>query len=137
MPHVREFVAARRSRARSVALVLVAATSTLAANASLSQEASPGRRQFLNACGVCHAAEPDAAPRQGPNLFGVFGRPAAQASGFKYSEALKTSGFVWDEATLDTWLTDAQGARPGVVMLYRQANPERRQLVIDYLKTLK
>ncbi len=101
------------------------------------QEASPGRRLFLNACGVCHAAEAGAPHRQGPGLFGIFGKAAAQAEGFKYSEALKTSGFVWDEATLDTWLTDAQAARPGTIMLYKQANPERRQLVIEYLKTVK
>ena len=101
------------------------------------QDDSPGRRLFVNACGVCHAAEPGAAPRQGPNLHGVFGRKAASVEGFKYSEALRTSGFIWDEATLDTWITDAQAARPGTIMLYRQANPERRQLVIDYLKTLK
>lgn len=111
--------------------------SLVTAGMSQAQEVSPERRQFLNACATCHAAEKGAPHRQGPTLFGVFGKPAAQLEGFKYSEALKTSGFVWDEATLDAWLTDSQGKRPGAIMLYKQANPERRKLAIDYLKSLQ
>jgi cytochrome c len=96
-----------------------------------------GQRLFIGACAACHAWEQGAPHRQGPNLFGIAGKPAGSVSDFKYSEALASSGFVWDDATLDTWLTDAQAARPGVVMLYRQANPERRKLVIEFLKSLK
>jgi cytochrome c len=101
------------------------------------QEMTPAKRQFVNACGTCHAAEPGAAPRQGPNLFGVIGRPAGQVDGFKYSDVLKASSLVWDEATLDRWLTDAQAALPGTTMIYRQVNPERRKLAIDHLKSLQ
>lgn len=93
--------------------------------------------QFKKSCGVCHVAAPDAAPRQGPNLFGVVGREAGQAAAFKYSPAFAAggSGIVWDEATLDRWLTDPQSVIPGSVMLYKQADPEKRHLVIEYLKT--
>lgn len=118
-------------------LALVALFALTSAKLAVAQEVSPAKRQFLNACGTCHATESGGPPRQGPHLFGIFGRASAQIEGFKYSEALKSSGFIWDEATLDTWLTDAQAARPGTIMLYKQANPERRQLVIEYLKTLK
>ena len=31
----------------------------------------------------------------GPNLHGVFGRPAATLAGFDYSPALEQSGLVW------------------------------------------
>lgn len=117
----------------SLALVLFASTISL----SCAQEMSPEKRQFVNACGVCHAAEPGAAPRQGPNMFGIVGRPAGTVEGFKYTDALKSSGFVWDEPTLDKWITDAKAMLPSTTMLYRQINPERRQLVIEYLKTLK
>ena len=61
----------------------------------------PGRAQFLKSCGTCHAIEAEAAPRQGPNLLGVFGRKAGALEGFKYSDALKSADWVWDEEHLD------------------------------------
>lgn len=94
------------------------------------------QKQFITSCAVCHAIEPGAPPRQGPNLMDRFGKPAGTLEGFKYSEALTTSGFVWDEETLDRWIADAQTMRPGVTMAYRQADPAKRRLIIDYLRSL-
>ena len=34
------------------------------------------------------------------------------------------------------WLTDARSVVPGSTMPYRQADPDKRKLIIDYLKTL-
>lgn len=94
------------------------------------------RQQFVASCGVCHTAEKGGPNRQGPNVYDILGKPAAARDGFKYSEPLKSSGFVWDEATLDRWIEDAQAMRPGTIMAYRQRDAERRKLVIAYLKTL-
>ena len=93
--------------------------------------------QFKKSCGTCHVAEADAPPRQGPNLFNVVGRAAGGVPGFKYSPDFVTggTGIVWDEATLDRWLTDPQAVIPGAIMPYKQADPDKRQLVIEYLKT--
>lgn len=93
--------------------------------------------QFRKSCGTCHVAQADAAPRQGPNLFGVVGRQAGAATGFTYSPAFAagSDGIVWDEGTLDRWLTDPQSVIPGAVMPYKQADPDKRRLVIEYLKT--
>ena len=93
--------------------------------------------QFKKSCGTCHVAVADAGPRQGPNLFGVIGRRAGSVPEFKYSPAFTTGGadMVWDEGTLDRWLTDPQSVIPGALMLYKQADPDKRRLVIDYLKT--
>ncbi|WP_162916865.1 c-type cytochrome [Dongia deserti] len=93
--------------------------------------------QFRKSCGTCHVAETGAGPRQGPNLFGVVGRKAGSVDGFKYSPALVAggSGIVWDEGILDRWLADPQSVIPGAVMLYKQADPDKRKLVIEYLKT--
>jgi cytochrome c len=93
--------------------------------------------QFKKSCGTCHVAAPDAGPRQGPNLFGIVGRAAGSVEGFKYSPAFVAGhdGVVWDEATLDRWLADPQSVIPGAVMLYKQADPDKRRLVIEYLKT--
>lgn len=93
--------------------------------------------QFRKSCGVCHAAVADAPPRQGPNLFGVVDRKAGIVPGFKYSAPFIAggAGIVWNEATLDQWLTDPQSVIPGTFMVYRQADPDKRRLVIEYLKT--
>ena len=93
--------------------------------------------QFKKSCGTCHVAVAEAGTRQGPNLFGVVGRKAGSVPGFKYSPALAAGGgdIIWDEGTLDRWLTDPQSVIPGAVMLYKQADPDKRRLVIDYLKT--
>ena len=93
--------------------------------------------QFKRSCGTCHVAAADTAPRQGPNLFGVIGRKAGGVAGFKYSPAFAagSGGVVWDEGTLDRWLADPQSVIPGSVMLYKQADPDKRRLVIEYLKT--
>lgn len=93
--------------------------------------------QFKKSCGTCHVAVADGAPGQGPNLFGVVGRKAGEAGGFKYSPAFAagSGGIVWDEDALDRWLTDPQSMIPGAVMLYKQADPDKRRLIIEYLKT--
>lgn len=93
--------------------------------------------QFKKSCGTCHVAAPDAGPRQGPNLFGVVGREAGAVEGFKYSPAFVAgeAGIVWDEGTLDRWLADPQSVIPGSIMPYKQSDPDKRRLIIDYLKT--
>jgi len=94
------------------------------------------QKQFLTSCGTCHIVDPNGGPRQGPNLAGVYGRKAGTLPGYKYSAALANAGFVWNDDTLDQWITNAQKFRPGAVMPYHQADPAKRKLVILYLKSL-
>ncbi len=93
-----------------------------------------GAKLFANQCGTCHTVEHGAPPRQGPNLAGVVGRRAGSQPGFTYSAAFAEADFTWDDAHLDRWLTNPQAMLPGVVMVYRQANPQTRQLIIAWLK---
>ena len=127
----------RQSGASTVCLGAAAMLGALLVSAPLrAEDADPGKAQFLKSCGVCHAVEKDAAPRQGPNLLGVVGRKAASVDGFKYSEALKTADWTWDEKNLDPWLENAAVVKPGTIMNYRQADPDKRALIIAYLKSL-
>lgn len=114
---------------------------TISAGVALSASAAEvdptaAKNQFVKACAVCHAVEPNAPARQGPHLFGVFGRKAGSLPDFKYSAALKETDLVWTEETLDRWIENPQTMRPGTTMLYKQADPDKRRLVIEYLKTL-
>ena len=96
-----------------------------------------GRQQFLTSCGTCHTTNRDEPPRQGPNLATVFGRRVATLPEYEYSAALRGGNWVWNETTLDPWIENAQAAHPGTVMNYRQADPDKRRLIIEYLKSIK
>jgi cytochrome c2 len=76
------------------------------------------------------------APPYGPNLRGVYGRPAGTVEGFVYSSAFLKSlkGMEWNDATLDVWITNPQKWVPGVYMFYKQTDPEVRRKIILYLK---
>ena len=120
---------------RLVSLALAAMMAAASAKA-FAQEAPEGKAQFVTSCGVCHSVEPGAAARQGPNLAGVYGRPAGTLEGFKYSDVLKAGGWVWDDATLDPWMENAKEVHPGTTMVYRQKDADKRKLILTYLKTL-
>ena len=127
--------AALRRVAACVAALLVALAVGLPSLAR-ADDADAAKAQFIKSCGVCHAVEKDAAARQGPNLLGIVGRKAATLEGFKYSDALKTADWTWDEKNLDPWLENAAAVKPGTIMNYRQADPDKRALIIAFLKTL-
>lgn len=76
------------------------------------------------------------APPYGPNLRGVYGRPAGTIQGFVYSIAFLKSlkGMEWTDASLDVWITNPQKWVPGVYMFYKQPDAEVRRKIILYLK---
>ena len=76
------------------------------------------------------------APPYGPNLRGIYGRPAGAVQGFVYSAAFLKAlkGMEWNDAALDVWITNPQKWVPGVYMFYKQKDPEVRRKIILYLK---
>jgi len=88
------------------------------------------------ACAACHKLGAGEGTLVGPNLHGMFGRPAASVAGFEYSPALTASGLVWTPVSLEAWLADPAGFVAGTTMAfagYRSA-ADRRDL-IAYLLT--
>ena len=117
-------------------LALAALGSLLIAFPAHAQNAEAGQKAFKQQCGLCHdtAAGKN---RVGPSLFGVVGRKAGSVDGFHYSDANKNSGFTWDQATLDKYLTDPRGTVPGTTMTYAGVkNEEQRRDIVAYLATL-
>ena len=88
------------------------------------------------ACAACHKFRAEEGTLIGPNLHGVFGRPAAAVAGFSYSPALAQSGLVWTPRSLEAWLANPSEFVAGTTMAftgYRSAE-DRRDLIAYLLR---
>jgi cytochrome c len=94
-----------------------------------------GQVLFNNACRTCHTVN-EGDNRLGPSLHGVVGRQAGALPDYPYSEALKGSGIVWDEANLDRFIENPDAVVPGNNMKPYTgiASPEERATIIAYLQ---
>jgi len=79
-------------------------------------DGAAGQTQF-NKCKICHSLEAGK-NMVGPDLHGMFGRKAGTAGNFAYSEAMKNSGIVWDDAALEKYLRDPKELVPGGKMAF-------------------
>jgi cytochrome c len=94
-------------------------------------DAVRGKAVFEKRCIGCHAMEAD---REGPRLAGVYGRKAGGVAGFTYSTGLKSLGVMWNDATLEKWLSDPDSMVPDNNMSFGVPKAEERRDLIAFLK---
>jgi cytochrome c len=82
-----------------VAALVIAGSSA----SSIAQDVQKGTAVF-NVCLACHAIGPGAQNKIGPELNGLDGRTAGTVPNFDYSDANKSSGIVWNEATFEEYI---------------------------------
>jgi cytochrome c len=103
-------------------------------SAAWAQDVETGKQAFA-ACAPCHAPDQNGV---GPKIGGVLNRPAGSVEGFRYSRAMKNSKIVWDEKSLDAYLTEPQKLVPGNLMPFSGiADAKKRGDLIAYLGTVK
>ncbi len=107
-----------------------------AAPAYAEGDATAGQRVFAQ-CRACHSLT-DGQNRVGPHLAGLFGREAGAVEGYAYSAAMKDSGVVWDDDSLDAHLAQPKdfipGNKMGLVFPRGVQNAQDRENLIAYLR---
>lgn len=113
-----------------VFLALVSASPVLAEG-----DAKRGAKVFGN-CAACHSLAPNV-NLTGPSLSALWGRKAGGLESFvRYSDALKKSGTIWNQQTLDKWLRDPQAMVPGSFMAFPGLKDEQaRADLVAFLQT--
>ena len=112
-------------------LVLGAALALAAVDSARAAGDAARGEKLYEGCQVCHSLDKNDV---GPRHRGVFGRKAGSLPDYAYSDALKHANFVWDEQTLDRWLTNPQAFVPGAKMFYHLDKAQDRADVIEFLK---
>jgi len=98
------------------ALVPAFVSALLVAAAPAHAEGDPAKAETVfKKCMACHAIGPGAKPKVGPPLNGIVGAKWAHYEGYAYSNDIKdgaAAGKMWDEATLDNYLTNPKVLAP-------------------------
>jgi len=109
---------------------VVLGTQTLAADGNPTR----GQRVF-GACAACHSLQTDR-NMTGPSLADLWGRKAGNLTSFsRYSSALSSADFEWNDKTLDEWINDPQHLVPGNEMTFPGIKDARQRA--DLLAFLK
>jgi cytochrome c len=97
-----------------------------------------GADVFASQCAECHSTR-EGKQKKGPSVFGTVGRKAASQPGFEFSEALRASGWTWDQERLAFYLSQpSKKANPGSKMKYDGLTDQKDLSdLIAYLATLK
>jgi cytochrome c len=115
-----------------LALALAVAASTPPA---LADDGPKRGADVYRVCAACHSLQPGI-HLTGPSLADMWGKKAASVEGFvRYSKALKSQEWTWDETTLNAWLADPKAMVPGNYMTFRGLQKDRdRADLIAFLK---
>ena len=110
---------------------------TIGSNQTLAGDAAKGEKIFKK-CKACHVVNEEK-NKTGPHLVNIIDRPAASVESYKkYSKAMKNSGFVWDESTLDGYLAAPKKYLKGTKMAFAGLRKEKdRADIIAYFKSLQ
>ena len=109
-------------------------------DASRAQNLAEDRKLFETTCTPCHNYDKGGEPDMYGltlNLYGVVGRKSASVGGFQYSEDLRKSDIIWDEAIIDKFITAPKKLFPGTRMeLPGVEDVKTRTGIIRYLRSL-
>jgi cytochrome c len=121
---------------RGLYVLAVAALATISFGAfvAFSDGNSARGQRIFGAC-AAHSLQPDQ-NMTGPSLADLWGRKAGNLPSFnRYSPALKSANVIWNDKTLNDWITDPQHFVPGNQMTFAGIKDARQRA--DLLAFLK
>ena len=122
--------------ARRVFWFLVPGALSFLVSTAIAQTDDPGMMAFNNACRTCHTIR-EGDNRLAPNLYGILGRKSGTTSGYHgYSSSMQNADIVWDEKTLEQFITNPEAVVPRNNMKPYSglASGEARAKIVNFLK---
>ncbi len=109
---------------------------TLAWPAAAADDNAERGQRVYGACAPCHSLEPNR-NMTGPTLAELWNRKAGSLGSFtRYSTALKSSGVVWNDKSLNEWIDDPQHFIPGNQMTFPGIkNAQQRADLLAFLRS--
>src|SRR5262245_15061066 len=117
--------------------VVICGMTSLMLSPSHGQDGSSTAEQaFNNSCRTCHTIK-EGDNRAGPNLHNIIGRKAGSVTNFRYSDAMKSADFVWDDDKLARFIEnpDALVSGNGMKPYTGVRSPEDRAKIVAFLKS--
>ncbi|MBI1868650.1 MAG: c-type cytochrome [Methylocystis sp.] len=102
----------------SLTLAASVAFAALAGSAFAAGDPAAGEKVFAK-CKACHQAGEGAKNMVGPELNGLDGRKAASVEGYNYSDALKSAGIAWGEASFKEFVKNPKVKVAGTKMVFQ------------------
>jgi cytochrome c len=120
-------------------MLLAAAIAALGAATSQAADIGKGEAAYVRQCAICHTIDKGGDHRLGPNLFGIVGRRAGTAPGFKYTNAFRTvATFEWNEGLLGPWIALPAVMVPGTAMgVFPGVSDRDKDDIVAYLAAQK
>ena len=120
------------------AIAMVAASTAAGDSAGDYPEQPWGYDTPAGRCVVCHSLEKGGPFRVAPNLWNIVGAEKARdRDWYAYSPVLIEMGGTWTEQDLDRFLEDASAFAPGSTKSIRVSDPQERQEIMAFLKSLR
>ncbi len=119
-------------------LVVAMLMTTSQAHSAHSGDAERGAKIFKK-CKACHQVGAGAKDRVGPQLNGIFGRPAGSIEGYRYSKGLErmgNDGLIWTAETLDAYIENPKALVSKTRMNFKGLSEHAdRDDLLAYLRT--
>lgn len=109
-------------------MMAAAALALAPLSGAMAQDADAGARVF-NQCRACHTINQGGRNGVGPNLYGLWGRPAGSIEAFRYSAPMRAKageGLVWNVDNLRAYLTDPKAVVPAGSMSFAGIRNEQQ-----------
>jgi len=99
-------------------------------------DSGKGAKIFKAKCSQCHTLNKGGESKSGPNIHGLFGKPAGSDPNYAgFTDSIKSSGIIWSDKHLFEFVLNPKKYVPGNKMVFAGLKKEKERAdLIEYLK---